>query len=136
MSTKLKEKQERLEQILADLAAEAAKGKPVVVEGKKDEAALSELGVTGLTFTVKTGGKSFLDAASEIESRNPAAVILLLDFDWRGRQGMAKLRQNLERARIKTDTRFWRDLKAMVGHDIQSVESLPAYLETLRQKTE
>ncbi len=36
MSTRLKEKEERILKILEKLAEESAKGKPIVVEGRKD----------------------------------------------------------------------------------------------------
>lgn len=134
LSTRLKEKQEKLEQLIATLAEEAAKGKPIIVEGKKDANALQELGVNGAVLTVKTGGKSFLEASAEIEALGVDTVILLLDFDRRGKQGTARLKHDLERTRIRTDTRFWRELQALVGREIQCVESLPAYLTTLRQK--
>ena len=45
MSTRLKEKQEKVQQTLSKLVEASAKGRPVVVEGKKDEQALRELGV-------------------------------------------------------------------------------------------
>ena len=134
LSTKLKEKQEKLEQIITQLAEEAADGKPIVVEGKKDAQALEELGVKGRILTVKTGGKSFLEAAAEIEHLTAEEVIILLDFDRRGKQGIRRLLMNLERARIKVNMQFWSMLCGLVGRDIQCVEGLPAYLDTLRQK--
>jgi 5S rRNA maturation endonuclease (ribonuclease M5) len=135
LSTKLKEKQEKIQQILTKLADASAKGKPVVVEGKKDEQALFDLGVCGLVMTVKTGGKSFLEATTEIENLHAFEVVLLLDFDRRGKEGTLRLKQDLERAKIKVNTRFWADLEAMVGKDIHCIESLPSYLLTLKQKT-
>lgn len=135
MSTRLKEKQEKLEQIVVKLVEESARGKPIVVEGRKDAQALQELGVHGKILTVKSGGKSFLEATAEIEQLGTGTVILLLDFDRRGKEGMARLRLDLERAKVKADTRFWRDLQALVGRELQCIESLPSYLGTLRQKT-
>ncbi len=134
MSTRLKEKQEKLETLIAKLAEDAAKGKPIVVEGKKDAQALQDLGVTGTIVTVKTGGKSFLEATAEIEKLGADAVILFLDFDRRGKEGTLRLKRDLERAKIKVDTRFWHELQALVGREIQCIESLPAYLGTLQQK--
>ena len=134
MSTRLKEKQEKLEHLIAKLAEDAAKGKPIVVEGKKDAQALQDLGVNGAIVTVKTGGKSFLEATAEIEKLGVGAVILLLDFDRRGKEGTLRLKHDLERAKIKADTRFWQELQALVGREIQCIESLPAYLSTLQQK--
>ncbi len=134
MSTKLKEKQEKLEALIAKVAEDAAKGKPIVVEGKKDAQALHELGIEGKVVTVKTGGKSFLEATTEIEELGVGAVVLFLDFDRRGKEGTLRLKRDLECAKIKADTQFWRELEALVGREIQCIESLPAYLGTLKQK--
>ena len=134
MSTRLKEKEEKILQILNAIAEESAKGKPIVVEGKKDVAALRASGVAGKVLTVKTGGKSFLDAVSEIEKMGPSEVILFLDFDRRGREGTKRLKQSLERAKIKPNVKFWRELSALVGKEIQCVESLTVYLRTLHTK--
>ena len=134
MSTRLKEKEEKTLQILEALAEESVKGKPIVVEGKKDVEALRALGVAGTVLTVKTGGKSFLDVVSEIEQIDALEVILFLDFDRRGKEGTKRLKQSLERARIKPNVKFWRELSALVGKEIQCVESLTAYLRTLHTK--
>jgi 2,5-diamino-6-(ribosylamino)-4(3H)-pyrimidinone 5'-phosphate reductase len=134
LSTRLKEKEEKILQILAALAEASAKGKPIVVEGKKDVDALRALGVTGTVLTVKTGGKSFLDAVSEIEQIGMSEVILFLDFDRRGKEGTKRLKQSLERAKIKPNTKFWRELSALVGKEIQCIESLTAYMRTLHAK--
>jgi 5S rRNA maturation endonuclease (ribonuclease M5) len=134
LSTRLKEKEEKILKILNALAEESAKGKPIVVEGKKDVEALRALGMEGTLMSVKTGGKSFLDAVSEIEQMGASEVILFLDFDRRGKEGTKRLKQSLERAKIKPNTKFWRELSALVGKEIQCVESLTAYLKTLRTK--
>ena len=135
MSTRLKEKQERLEALVAKLAEESARGKPIVVEGKKDAQALQELGIEGKIVTVKTGGKSFLEATVEIENLGVEAVILLLDFDRRGKEGTYRLKHDLERTKIKVDIMFWRELEALFGREIQCIESLPAYMSNLQKKS-
>jgi 2,5-diamino-6-(ribosylamino)-4(3H)-pyrimidinone 5'-phosphate reductase len=134
LSTKLKEKEEKIQRIIAALTEESAKGKPIIVEGKKDAQALRELDVNGKILTVKTGGKSFIEATAEIEKLGAREVILLLDFDRRGKEGTERLQQNLERAKIKANTRFWRELHALVGREIQCIESLTSYLKTLQEK--
>jgi 5S rRNA maturation endonuclease (ribonuclease M5) len=134
LSTKLKEKEEKIQRIIAALTEESEKGKPIIVEGKKDAQALRELGVNGKILTVKTGGKSFIEATAEIEKLGAREVILLLDFDRRGKEGTERLQQNLERAKIKANTRFWRELHAFVGREIQCIESLTSYLKTLQEK--
>lgn len=134
MSTRLKKKEERILQVLGTLAEESMKRKPIVVEGKKDVDALRALGITGKVLTVKTGGKSFLDAICEIEKMDVAEVILLLDFDRRGKEGTKHLKQSLERAKIRPNTKIWRTLSAIVGREIQCIESLTAYLRNLHEK--
>jgi 5S rRNA maturation endonuclease (ribonuclease M5) len=135
VSTRLKEKEEKIQQIITKLAEESAKGKPIVVEGKKDERTLRILGVNGAILTVKTGGKSFLDATAEIEKLRVGEVILLLDFDRRGVEGTMRLQRNLERLKVKANTKFWLELRAFAGREIQCIESLPSYLSTLQEKT-
>ena len=134
MSTRLKEKEERILQILDALVEESAKGTPIVVEGKKDVETLRAFGVEGTVISVKTGGKSFLDVISEIEQTGAVEVVLFLDFDRRGKEGTKLLKQNLERAKIKPNVKFWHKLSALLGKEIQCVESLTAYMETLKSR--
>jgi 5S rRNA maturation endonuclease (ribonuclease M5) len=134
LSTHLKEKQEKILQILNALAEEAGKGTPIIVEGKKDAEALRSFGVEGNVITAKTGGKSFLDVVSEIEQTEAAEAVLLLDFDRRGKQGTQRLKQSLEHAKIKPNMAFWRELSALLGKEVQCIESLIAYMETLQDK--
>jgi 5S rRNA maturation endonuclease (ribonuclease M5) len=134
LSTRLKEKEEKILLILEKLREESTKGKPIVVEGKKDVSALRALGVAGTVLTVKTGGKSFLDLVFEIEKMGVTEVILFLDFDRRGKEGTKSLKKSLERAKIKANIKLWRELSAFVRKEIQCIESLTAYLTTLRLK--
>jgi len=134
LSTRLKEKEEKILQILNALVEESAKGTPIVVEGKKDVDTLRAFGVEGTVVTAKTGGKTFLDVISEIEQSGAMEVVLFLDFDRRGKEGTRLLKQNLERAKIKPNIKFWREFSALLGKEIQCVESLTAYMGNLRAK--
>jgi 5S rRNA maturation endonuclease (ribonuclease M5) len=134
LSTRLRKKEEKILQILSALAEESAKGTPIIVEGKKDIEALRALGVEGAILSAKTGGKSFLDAVTEIEQMSAKEVILFLDFDRRGKEGTKRLKQNLERVKTKPNIKFWRQLSAIASKEVQCIESLPTYLETLRVK--
>ncbi len=133
LSTRQKDKEEKIQQIIAKLTEESVNGKLVVVEGKKDVAALKELGVSCKFLTVKTGGKSFLQTTEEIEKSKVNEVILLLDFDRRGKEGTLRLKNILERLKIKVNLRFYLDLQALVGRDVACIESLPSYLSTLHE---
>jgi 5S rRNA maturation endonuclease (ribonuclease M5) len=134
LSKHLQDKLERIEQIITNLNEESAKGKPIVVEGKKDAQTLRDLAISGIIITVKTAGKSFLEATIEIEQLAPREVILLLDFDRRGLEGTKRLQENLERISIKANVTFWRELRGLTGHEMQCIESLLSYLQTLRKK--
>ena len=135
LQRRLKEKEEKATEALARLADESAKGTPILVEGKKDVEALRALGVAGPVVTVKTGGKSFIDVVSELEEKNTVKVVLLLDFDRRGKQGTNRLRRNLEGTGIKVELAFWLALLGTIGKDVQCIEGLNAYMKTLRTRT-
>jgi len=130
----LQRKAERLTQLLEKLAKETAKGTLIVVEGQKDVSALHQLGIEGNIVSSKTSGKSFLDTLTEIENRKVSDVILLLDFDRRGVEWTHRLKQHLEKTRIKPNMTFWNQLYGLVGRDLKDIEGLPAYLETLKKK--
>lgn len=134
MSTRLKEKRERILQILNALVEESAEGTPIIVEGKKDVKALRGFGLEGVVLTAKTGGKSFLDVVSEVEQTGAVDVILFLDFDRRGREGTKCLKTHFERIKIRANLSFWRALSALIGKELQCVEGLSAYLETLNAR--
>ena len=134
MSAHLKEKEEKILQVLECLAEESAKGTPIIVEGKNDVEALRNLAVKGKIISAKTGGKSLLDVISEVEKTSASEVILLFDFDRRGKEWTKRIRQQLERARIKPNTRFWRELLTLVGREVKDVEGLTTYMETLKSK--
>jgi 5S rRNA maturation endonuclease (ribonuclease M5) len=134
LSTRLQDRLERIRQVLNELCVESAKGTPVVVEGKKDLETLRYLGVAGPILTVKTGGKSFVQALHDIEQTGAGQVVLLLDFDRRGKQGTSRLLKGLEGTGVKPDLTFWRSLRFLAGLEIQCVESFAAYLATLEKK--
>jgi len=134
LSAGLQRKNERLLQLLNKLATEAAKGIPIVVEGQKDVSALHQLNVNGKFVSSKTSGKSFLDILTEIERQRVREVILLLDFDRRGVEWTHRLKQHLEKTKIKPNLTFWNQLYGLVGRDLKDIEGLPTYLETLKKK--
>jgi 5S rRNA maturation endonuclease (ribonuclease M5) len=133
LSTHLKEKEERIQHILQCLATESDKGTPIIVEGKKDIETLRTLAIGGKIIAAKSG-KSLLDLVSEVEEERPKEVVLLLDFDRRGKELTRLLKQHLETAKIVPNTSFWSELFSILGKDVKDVESLSAYLETLRRK--
>lgn len=134
LSTRLQRKTEEFQGILECLIEESMKGTPILVEGKKDIQALRELGVAGKIFSAKTAGKSRLDVMLEIEQSGQREIILLLDFDRRGKEWTERLKQDLERSGIKLNLAFWNKLFGILGKDVKDVEGLVAYMRTLKKK--
>lgn len=134
LSTHLKEKEEKILQVLERLVKESAKGIPIIVEGKKDVEALRALAIEGKIIEAKTSGKSMLDVISEVEECETQEVILLLDFDRRGREWTKRLKQYLEKMQIKPNIFFWKKLLSIAGREVKDVEGLASYMATLKKK--
>jgi 5S rRNA maturation endonuclease (ribonuclease M5) len=136
LSTRLKEKEEKIQSLLERLIEESARGTPIVVEGKKDIETLKALGIQGRIVSAKTGGKTRLDVISEVEKTGTREVILLLDFDRRGKEWSKILKEHLERAKIKPNLNFWKELQGLVSREVKDIEGLTSYVETLKRKAQ
>jgi 5S rRNA maturation endonuclease (ribonuclease M5) len=134
LSTKTEKRLERINKLLERLEQQSAKGTPIVVEGRNDVTALHRLGISGDIILAKTSGKSFLDVIGEIEQRKSREVVLLFDFDRRGKEWTQRMASCLEAMRITPNLVFWRMLLALVGRDVKDIEGLATYLETLKNK--
>jgi 2,5-diamino-6-(ribosylamino)-4(3H)-pyrimidinone 5'-phosphate reductase len=134
LSTRLKEREEKIQQILACLIEESSKGTLIIVEGKNDVKTLRQLGVEGQIMSAKTGGRTRLDVIREVDESGAREVIMLLDFDRRGREWTGMFKQRFEKARIKPSLTFWNELIRFVGRDVKDVEGLASYIQTLKRK--
>ena len=134
MSDSLKRRLERITELLERLAEKSASDISIIVEGRNDVDALRRLTIKGDVISAKTSGRSFLDVLREVRKRDPREVVLLMDFDRRGKEWTRRLAQNLEKMRVKANLLFWNELRNLVGHDLKDIEGLPTYLETLRKK--
>lgn len=95
----------------------------VVVEGKRDSAALKKLGVSGtiLEFHKFGGMVKFADAVAKYDK-----VIILFDGDKKGRHLTDKVIQLLER-RTRVDLSYKRKLLAITRGKIMFIEQLSSY---------
>ncbi|MBC7131325.1 toprim domain-containing protein [Candidatus Bathyarchaeota archaeon] len=134
MLSRLKEKEEKIQLILEYLAEESEKGTPIIVEGIKDQKALKTLGIEGKIILAKAGGKNIHDVIMEIEECQSREVILLLDFDRRGREWTRRLRQRLERTGTRPNIEYWNQLLQLVWREVKDIEGLASYMETLKRK--
>ena len=133
MSTRLIEKIEKIEELLERLALQSTKGIPIIVEGKNDINTLRKLAISGEIIAAKTR-KSFLALASELEKLDVEEVILLMDFDRRGREWTNRLTQHLEQTRVMPNTFYWKELRSLVSRGTKDIEGLLPYLSTLKKK--
>lgn len=134
MSTKSERKLEKILEVIERLATESTKGALIIVEGRNDIDALHRLGLEGDLLSAKSSGKSFLDVLGEIERRGKGEVVLLLDFDRRGKEWTNRLARRLEEMKMAPNLILWKELLSLVGHDVKDIEGLATYLETLRKK--
>jgi len=134
LSTRTEKRLERIYKLLETLEIQSAKGTPIVVEGKNDLHVLHTLGIKGDIILAKTSGKSFLDVLSEIEKTGKPEVILLFDFDRRGKEWTSRMTRCLEEMKITPNLVFWKMLLGLVGRDVKDIEGLASYLETLKNK--
>ena len=125
---------EEIQRLFDSLIAEAAGGTPIIVEGPRDRLSLERFEVKGDIVSAKASGRSLLDVLNEIETCGRDEVILLLDFDKRGREMTSRLAKNLESRRIKVNLIFWKKLSSLVGRDIKDIEGLATYVQTLNRK--
>jgi 2,5-diamino-6-(ribosylamino)-4(3H)-pyrimidinone 5'-phosphate reductase len=135
LSTHLRDKLEKIEQILECLIQESSDGLPVIVEGKNDVSALRSLGIEGTILCAKTAGKSRLDLLGQVEEAGYKEVILLFDFDRRGREWTETVKENLEKVGVKPNLTFWNEIRMLAGREVKDVEGLESYVETLYKKT-
>lgn len=126
--------EEKIRTFMECLAEESAKGIPIVVEGKRDIEALKVMGVSGQIISAKAHGKPLIEVVSKLESYGVSEVILLLDFDRKGRELTRHLEEQLERAGIRPNLHFWNGLLELVHRDVKDIEGLASYMETLRIK--
>ena len=120
---------EELEKALEELRQEN-KTVPIIVEGDKDITALRKLGFTGEIIRYNQGLSlaDFCDMIAEHYDH----VIILTDWDRRGGYLCHMIKSNIQ-SRVKCDLLF--RAKIAKKATIKTVEGLPTWLETLREKS-
>ena len=97
-------------------------GKPIIVEGKKDKAALKKLGIANI-FTIK---EPLFKLCEELSKKHDS-VIILTDLDKEGKRLYSKLKENLERNGVKVDDSFRKFL--FKETKLTQIEGLLTYIE-------
>jgi len=118
------ERAERIREVLEALN-EINKRIPVIVEGKKDVAALRKLGLVGEVIYFHRG-RSLYDFCEDIAERF-AKVVILMDWDTRGERLHADLLENL-RGHGEEFSVFRDILKVLCQKDVKDIEGIPKLL--------
>ncbi|MEM2508518.1 MAG: toprim domain-containing protein, partial [Candidatus Hadarchaeales archaeon] len=116
---------QEIEDTLQELSRLASDGAVIVVEGKKDVFSLSKLGINGRFFTVMNGSSMVNNMDELMKERE---VIVLMDFDRRGREMVSFCKRHLSGVKnLHLNTEIWEKLKSLVGKYVKDVEGLASY---------
>jgi 5S rRNA maturation endonuclease (ribonuclease M5) len=123
---------EMAEELLNELQDLADRDSIIVVEGKRDIAALRSLGVNGdLRPSTHYPLMDFCEGLSITGKK----VVILTDWDRRGDLLASKLVKNLQSLGSTPDTRIRGLIVSLVQKEIKDVESLPGYIGKLKKIT-
>ncbi|MEM2168329.1 MAG: toprim domain-containing protein [Candidatus Bathyarchaeia archaeon] len=131
----IERKLEKLNHLIERLKDEVSAGALLIVEGERDVVSLRAIGIKNNVIAIKSGGKTLQEIIDEISFSNKE-IILLTDFDKRGRELAGRLYKSLGGMKVKVNLMFWKDMCELLGGDIKDIEGLAICLENLKRKVE
>lgn len=120
----------RLSRIVEELSSCVEQGMPILIEGKKDEKALMELGINGNIIKVSGSGLKLFEIA-EIAVKSSSKVIILTDFDKKGDILAKKLSEDIQSLGSHPDLNIRRNIIKITRRYIKDIESLPKHMKQL-----
>ena len=120
------------ERIIDELKAQSEDGVPIIVEGRRDEAALRKLGITGRVHCLKARGESRHEFLDRLNGTKEA--IVLTDFDREGKKLETWLYKELSQRGVKSDLRLWIRMRSIARTEVRSVEELPSFIRALEAR--
>lgn len=108
----------------------AEQGMPLLIEGKKDEEALRELGING-NFIKVSGTPLKLFEIAEKATASSSKIIILTDFDKKGNLLARKLSEDIQRLGYNPDLQIRRKIMGITRRYIKDIEGLPRHLQQL-----
>ena len=121
---------EQVQDTLQELARLASDGAMLVVEGRRDVESLERLGIAGRFFTLLNGDR--LIESVEVLARE-REIVILVDFDRRGRELLAFCRRHLGARGVRLNVEIWERLRSLVGRQVKDIEGLATYLDSGRK---
>jgi 5S rRNA maturation endonuclease (ribonuclease M5) len=125
-------KMEETEKIIDELRTQSETGVPIIVEGRRDEAALRKLGISGKVHCLKARGESRHEFLDRLNGTNEA--IVLTDFDREGKELETWLYKELSQRGVKSDLRLWIRMRSLARTEVRSVEEIPKFMRALETR--
>jgi len=120
----------KLSCIIEELKICAEQEMPILIEGRKDEEALKNLGINGNFIKVSGSGlKLFEIAEKSVESSSK--VIILTDFDKKGNQLAKRLAEDIQSLGSYPNLEIRRKIMGLTRKFIKDIESLPRHMKQL-----
>lgn len=120
----------RLSCIIEELKICVEQGMPILIEGKKDEEALRELGINGTFIKVSGSGLKLFEIA-EMAAQSSSKVIILTDFDKKGNELAKRLSSDIQSLGSHPDLTIRRKIMGITRKYIKDIESLPRHMHQL-----
>ncbi|MFQ5761448.1 MAG: toprim domain-containing protein [Candidatus Bathyarchaeia archaeon] len=133
-SASMAELTEMLQRWIELLGEKSAEGGIILVEGVKDAEALRRAGVNGEILCVKSRQATLADVLHPLVDVN-REVIVLPDFDRRGKQLAGRIVRYLQGRGGNPNLRFWLRVHGLGASHVKDVEGLIAYLENVKRNT-
>jgi len=114
---------------MEELQHYAEQGMPIIIEGKKDEKSLKELGIEG-NFIKVSGSPYKLFEIAEIAAQS-SKIIILTDFDKKGNELAQKLSEDIQRLGSYPNLQIRRRIMGITRRYIKDIESLSRHLHQL-----
>ena len=127
-------KMERATRVFQDLQIQSEAGVPIIVEGRRDEAALRKLGIKGIILCLKATGEPRFRFIERLDGSKRA--IVLTDFDREGGELGKWLYQELSYRGILADNQSWRKIRGLARTEVRSVEELPSFMRALEIRSQ
>lgn len=108
---------------------------PVVVEGKRDTAALRDIGYTGVIIELNDG-RSVLSTVEDLAQSlgSSGKFVIMTDWDRTGGRLAKQLKEYGESSDLYPDLTIRRNLAQIFSKDISCIEELPTVIRTLNLK--
>ena len=125
-------KMEETEKLISEIREQSEAGVPIIVEGRRDEAALRKLGIAGSVYCLKARGESRHEFLDRLNGTKEA--IVLADFDREGKELETWLYKELSQRGVKSDLKLWIRMRSLARTELRSVEEIPKFVRALEAR--